>query len=46
MVGTIMLCTGVLSTVGMALVTEGAADMFYAERIFMTRDFDWTAYTT
>ncbi|CAF3169263.1 unnamed protein product [Rotaria sp. Silwood2] len=43
-VGAVLICTGFGATVGMSLVTEGAADLFTAYRAYSTRQFSWSDY--
>ncbi|CAF5035230.1 unnamed protein product, partial [Rotaria sp. Silwood1] len=43
-VGAALICTGFGATVGMGLVTEGAADLFTAYRAYSTRQFSWSDY--
>ena len=43
-VGVVLTCTGVGATVGMALITEGAADVFNAYRAYRNRQFRWEDY--
>ena len=43
-VGGVLMATGFGTTVGMALVTEGLADLFTAYRAYSTREFHWSNY--
>lgn len=42
--GFAMIYTGFGSTVGMALIAEGAADLFTAAKAYSTRSFTWSDY--
>lgn len=42
--GCILVSTGLLSSVGIGLITEGAADVFTAYRAYSTRQFTWSDY--
>ena len=44
MVGVCLIPTGFGATVGMGLITKGAADLFTAFRAYKTRQFDWSVY--
>jgi preprotein translocase subunit SecA len=43
-VGGVLVATGFGATVGMGLITEGAADIFTAYRAYSTRQFTWSDY--
>ncbi|CAF1106068.1 unnamed protein product [Rotaria sordida] len=43
-VGVALICTGFGATVGMGLITEGAADLLTAYRAYSTRQFSWSDY--
>ncbi len=43
--GGILIATGFGATVGMGLITEGAADIFTAYRAYSTRQFSWSDYS-
>ncbi|CAF4463410.1 unnamed protein product, partial [Rotaria sp. Silwood2] len=43
-VGVILTTTGFGATIGMASITEGAADLFTAYRAYHTRNFTWSDY--
>lgn len=43
-VGGVLIASGFGSTVGMGLLTEGAADLFTAYRAYSTRQFSWSDY--
>ncbi len=45
-VGGVLIATQLGAKVGMGLVTEGAADIFTAYRVYSTRQFSWSAYAT
>jgi hypothetical protein len=42
--GGVLIATGFGATVGMGLITEGAADIFTAYRAYSTRQFTWSDY--
>lgn len=42
--GGVLIATGFGATVGMGLITEGAADIFTAYRAYSTRQFNWSDY--
>lgn len=42
--GGALICTGFGATVGMGLITEGMADFMTAQRIYSTREFNWSSY--
>lgn len=42
--GGVLIATGLGATVGMGLITEGAADIFTAYRAYSTRQFTWSDY--
>ena len=44
--GIILICSGYGATVGMGLVTEGAADLVTAGRTLYSREFSWQDYCT
>ncbi|CAF4318070.1 unnamed protein product, partial [Rotaria magnacalcarata] len=43
-VGGILIASGFGATVGLGLITEGAADFFTAYRAYSTRQFSWSDY--
>ncbi|CAF3371034.1 unnamed protein product [Rotaria sp. Silwood2] len=43
-VGGALIATGFGATVGMGMITEGAADLLIAYRIYNTRQFCWSDY--
>jgi len=42
--GGVLIATGFGFTVGMGLITEGAADIYTAARAYSTRQFSWSDY--
>ncbi|CAF4935494.1 unnamed protein product, partial [Rotaria sp. Silwood2] len=43
-VGGALVATAFGASVGMGLITEGAADFFFAHRTYSTRQFSWSDY--
>jgi len=43
-IGAILIYTGFGASVGMGLITEGAADLLTAYRAYSTRQFSWSSY--